>query len=359
MDILICPGRRRLLGAAGAFGALALAGCTDAQVARPAGATGSGQRFGGLTMGSSYTVRLANTAFDAAGLDRLQADVQGALDAVDRRMSLYRPDSELVRFNGHPAHQPLALSPELLSVLQAGQRVAELTGGAFDVTVAPLVLAWGFGPEPRQGLPGAPLLQQRRAATGHRHLQIDAAGGLATKRLPGLQADLGGIAKGYGVDQVAQLLQAQGLADFMVEVGGEVRTAGRNARGRPWQIGIEEPDAAPPRARLVVPLSGQAMATSGDYRIYFEEGRRRYSHEIDPASGEPIVHGLASVTVVAADCMQADALATALIVMGPQAGLALARQQGIPAHFIVRRADGRLTDHATEAFTALRAAATA
>lgn len=354
MDTLLCHGRRRLLGAAGAFGALALAGCTESRPPPPAAT--SGQRFSGQTMGGSYTVRLAGAALSPARLDRLQADVQDALDAVDQRMSLYRPDSELMRFNRHAASTPLALSPELMTVLHAGQQVAELSGGAFDVTVAPLVLAWGFGSEARHGLPDAAVLQQRRANTGHRHLELDAARGLATKHLPGLQADLGGIAKGYGVDRAAAVLQAQGCAHYMVEVGGELRTAGRNAQGRPWQIGIEEPDAVPQRARLVVPLSGAAMATSGDYRIYFEEGHRRYSHEIDPKSGEPIAHGLASVTVVAADCMQADALATALIVMGPGAGLVLARQQGIAAHFIVRQPGGGLVDIATEAFAVLRGA---
>ena len=359
MDTLLCPGRRRLLGAAGAFGALALAGCTDTRTASTPATPHAGQRFSGQTMGSSYTVRLAGAALAPARLERVQADVQGALDAVDQRMSLYRPDSELMRFNRHEAGTPLALSPELMTVLQAGQRVAALTDGAFDMTVAPLVLAWGFGPEPRRGLPDAQVLRQGRTATGHRHLRLDPSSGLATKLRPGLQADLGGIAKGHGVDRAVQVLQAEGVTDFMVEVGGEVRTAGHNTHGRPWQIGIEEPDAVPQRARLVVPLTGLAMATSGDYRIYFEQGQRRYSHEIDPASGEPIAHGLASVTVVAADCMQADALATALIVMGPQAGLALARQQAIAAHFIVRGADGRLTDHATEAFTALRSAAAA
>lgn len=306
-------------------------------------------------MGSSYTVRLTGAALSPARLAHLQADVQGALEAVDHRMSLYRPDAELMQFNRHAATTPMALSAELMTVLQAGQRVAALTEGAFDMSVAPLVLAWGFGPEARRGIPDAQLLAQRRATTGHHHLLLDPARGLAAKRLPGLQLDLGGIAKGHGVDRAAQVLQAQGVADYMVEVGGEVRTAGRNAQGRPWQIGIEEPDAVPQRARLVVPLSGLSMATSGDYRNYFEEGSRRYSHGIDPKSGEPVEHGLASVTVVAQDCMQADALATGLIVMGPQAGLALARQQGIAAHFIVRGRDGRFVDQATDAFTALLA----
>jgi thiamine biosynthesis lipoprotein len=355
MDTLLITGRRRLLGAAGAFGTLALAGCTDTRSASTRAALGVGQRFSGQTMGSGYTVRLAGPSLARSRLENLQADVQGALDAVDRRMSLYRADSELMHLNRHPANEPLLLSAELMTVLQAGQRVASLTDGAFDLTVAPLVLAWGFGPETRHGLPDAETLRQRRAVTGHRRLRLAAAEGLATKLQPGLQADLGGIAKGYGVDRAAQVLEARGIEHYMVEVGGEVRTAGHNAQGRPWQIGIEEPDAVPQRARLIVPLSGLAMATSGDYRNYFEEGHRRYSHAIDPQRGEPIAHGLTSVTVVASECMQADALATALIVLGPERGLALARQQHIAAHFIVRGADGRLVDHATDAFAALRA----
>ena len=354
MDTLLTLRRRHLLGLAGAMGTLALAGCHDT---RGAGTSAAGaQRFSGQTMGSSYTVRLAGASLSQARLERLQADVQSALDAVDQRMSLYRADSELVRFNQAAAGQPLPLSQPLLQVLHAGQKVAALSGGAFDMTVAPLVMAWGFGPEAGgagPAVPSAAQLQAGRRVLGHGALQLDVPQARATKHVAGLQADLGGIAKGYGVDMAAQALLAQGVQHFMLEVGGEVRTAGRNAQGRPWQIGIEEPDAVPQRARLVVPLSGQAMATSGDYRIYFEQGGRRYSHEIDPRSGAPIQHGLASVTVVAGDCMHADALATALIVLGPQRGLALAQQERLAAHFILRGADGRLHDQSSDAFAAL------
>jgi thiamine biosynthesis lipoprotein len=355
MDTLLTLRRRHLLGLAGAMGTLALAGCHDTRSAgapaRPA------QGFSGQTMGSSYTVRLAGAALSQAGLQSLQADVQSALDAVDQRMSLYRAGSELVRFNQAAAGQPLPLSQPLLQVLQAAQQVSTLSGGAFDVTVAPLVMAWGFGPEAPPGgpaVPSAAQLQAGRRVLGHHALQLDVPQARAIKHVAGLQADLGGIAKGYGVDMAAQVLQAQGVQRFMLEVGGEVRTAGLNAQGRPWQIGIEEPDAVPQRARLVVPLSGQAMATSGDYRIYFEHAGRRYSHEIDPRSGEPVAHGLASVTVLARDCMQADALATALFVLGPDAGLALAQREHLAAHFILRAPDGRLQDRSTDAFAALR-----
>lgn len=351
MDALLSPCRRRLLGAFGGLGALALAGCGE-RGHSPA-AAGAPLRFAGETMGTSYVVKLAGAALPAARLERLAADVRDALDGVNRGMSLYRPESELMRLNRQPEAAPLALSKDLYEVLAAGQRVAELSQGAFDVSVAPLVDAWGFGPAKRREVPAAGDVQARRAAVDYRSLRLDPQHRTATKAHAGLQADLGGIAKGYGVDRAARAIEASGVEDYMVEVGGEVRTRGRNAAGQPWQIGIEEPDAVPQRARAVVSLSGRAMATSGDYRIYFEQGGRRYSHEIDPRTAAPIAHGLASVTVVADDCMTADALATALIVLGPQAGWALAQRQGLAAYFIVRDADGRLQDRASEAFAAL------
>jgi thiamine biosynthesis lipoprotein len=355
MDTLLSPCRRRLLGVFGGLGTLALAGCGERSLA-PRGA-GAPAQFGGETMGTTYLVKLAGAAPSAARLERLASDVQSALDGVDRGMSLYRPGSELVRLNRHPEAVPLALSVELYEVLAAGQRVAELSQGAFDVSVAPLVDAWGFGPQKRRELPAAGEVQARRAAVDYRSLRLDPQHRTATKAHGGLQADLGGIAKGYGVDRAARAIEAAGIGDYMIEVGGEVRTLGRNAAGQPWQIGIEEPDAVPQRARRVVPLAGRAMATSGDYRIYFEHGGRRYSHEIDPRTAAPIAHGLASVTVVADDCMAADALATALIVLGPEAGWAMAQRQRLAAYFIVRDAGGVLHDRATEAFDALALAA--
>lgn len=355
MDMLLSPCRRRLLGAFGGLGTLALAGCGERGHAPLA--AGAPAQFGGETMGTGYVVKLAGAAHSAARLERLAADVQAALDGVNRGMSLYRPQSELMRLNRQPGAVPMLLSTELYEVLAAGQQAAELSEGAFDVTVAPLVDAWGFGPQKRREVPAAGEVQARRAAVDWRSLRLDPQHRTATKAHAGLQADLGGIAKGYGVDLAARALEASGVADYMIEVGGEVRTQGSNAAGRPWQIGIEEPDAVPQRARKVVPLSGQAMATSGDYRIYFEQAGRRYSHEIDPRTAAPIAHGLASVTVVAEDCMRADALATALIVLGPQAGWALAQRQSLAAYFIVREPGGRLHDRATEAFVEMTRAA--
>jgi FAD:protein FMN transferase len=357
MDTILSPRRRRLLGAAGSIGLLGacggagLAGCSEA---------GAPPQVSGYTMGTTWRLRLVRPEPAAPRLELLHAAVQSALDEVDHRLSLYRSGSDLLRFNAHQSSTPLALSPQLHDVLSFGQHVARLTDGAFDMSVAPLVDAWGFGPSKgsasRSQPPAPELVSAGRAVLGHDGLQLLDGQRAAVKHRAGYQADLGGIAKGYGVDRAALALQALGVEDYMLEVGGEVRTLGRNGRGQPWQIGIEQPDAVPQRARLVLPLSGRAMATSGDYRQFFEHAGRRYSHEIDPARGEPIAHGLASVTVVADDCMAADALATGLIVLGPQRGMALAQREGIAAHFILRGAKGSLSDASSPAMQALRQA---
>jgi FAD:protein FMN transferase len=347
MDTLLSPRRRSVLQALGATAALA--GCGDWR----GPPTGAALEFRGPTMGTAYTVKIAAPALAETVRDDARAAVARALDDVVARMSAYLPDSELSRFNDHAATTPFPLSPDTLAVFALAERVAAETSGAFDVTVAPVVDAWGFGPSKAQRV----VADAERAAlaprVGYRMLAVDTAAGTATKARPDLRADLSGIAKGYGVDRAALALEALGITDYMIEAGGEVRARGRNAEGRPWQIGIEEPDATPQRARYVVPLAGLAMATSGDYRIYFERDGRRYSHEIDPASGRPIAHGLASVSVVAKDCAYADAMATGLIVLGPDRGFAVAERDRLAAYFVVRGPDGRLVERQTSAFAAL------
>jgi thiamine biosynthesis lipoprotein len=231
--------------------------------------------------------------------------------------------------------------------------VSAETNGAFDITVAPVVDAWGFGPGRAQRVVGEAEVAALEQRVGWQRLTLDDNAATVAKARTDLRADLSGIAKGFAVDRAAQALDALGLRDYMVEAGGEIRTRGCNADGRPWQIAIERPDAVPQQAFRIVPLTGLAMATSGDYRIYFERDGARYCHEIDPADGCPIRHGLASVSVVAANCGYADAMATALIVLGPEKGYALAAARNIAAHFIVRDGDGSLQEFATPAFAAL------
>ncbi len=347
MDTLISPRRRTLLQAMGA--AALVSGCGDWRSTAGVPAL----EFRGPTMGSSYTVKVAGAARAAAGDATIRAAAHGALEAVEGAMSAYRAESELSRFNAHASGAPYPLSADTYAVFALAQAVSATTGGAFDITVAPVVDAWGFGPGRHERIVTAAETEALEARVGWRMLTLDAQARTVAKGRPDLRADLSGIAKGYGVDKAALALEAVGVDDYMVEAGGEIRTRGCNAEGRPWQIAIERPDAVPQRAHFIVPLSGQSMATSGDYRIYFERQGQRYCHEIDPRTGAPIRNGLASVSVVAADCAYADAMATALIVLGAERGHALAEARGLAAYFIVREPGGGFGERQTSAFAAL------
>jgi thiamine biosynthesis lipoprotein len=306
--------------------------------------------FRGPAMGSTYTLKIAGATPVAPAAAHDAA--HDALQAVERLMSTYLADSEVARLNRAPAGAPVALSADTFAVLALAAEIARDTDGAFDVTVAPVVDAWGFGPSRGRRVVGDDERRALLARVGRDKLALDAGRRTAVKARADVAADLSAIAKGYGVDQAARALDALGVANYMVEAGGEVRTRGRNAEGAPWQIAVEAPDAVPQRPWLVVPLADRSLATSGDYRIFFEQDGQRYCHEIDPAAGEPIGSGVASVSVVDADCARADALATALMVMGETRGAAFATERGIAAYFIVR--DGsRLRAHATPAFAAL------
>ena len=350
MHTLLSPRRRTLLKVLGAA-TLASAGCTDPR-------SGPGVRprefaFGGPTMGTHYTTKIAAPRLTPTAQAAAREAVRLALETVNLRMSTYLPDSELTRLNRHAGDAPFALSPDTLAVLDLAQRVSERSGGAFDVTVGPVVDAWGFGPSKLNQVPPDEALRALGAQIGYQMLTVDARAGSVTKARPDVRADLSAIAKGFAVDQAARALEALGFGDYLIEAGGEVRTRGLNAHDEPWRIGIERPDAAPPQVHCVVPLSGMSMATSGDYRIYFEQAGRRYSHEIDPRTGAPIRHGLASATVVAPECGFADAMATALIVLGPERGLALAEREALAAYFIVRERDGEFSERQSSAFAAL------
>lgn len=347
MDALLSPRRRTVLQALAAAALVTACGDRRGAVAVPM------VEFRGPTMGTSFTTKIAGSGWSERVAAASREAVVGALDAVVAKMSTYLPDSELSRFNRHAARTPFATSADMLAVFALAQDVSAASGGAFDITVAPVVDAWGFGPDKTHRVLADAEIAALEKRIGWRMLEVNAEAGTIAKVEPGVRADLSGIAKGFGVDHAALALETLGIADYMIEAGGEVRTRGHNAEGRPWQIAIERPDAMPPRAHLIVPLSGGSMATSGDYRIYFEHDGQRYCHEIDPRTGAPIRHGLASVSVVASECGFADAMATALIVLGPEEGYALAAAQGIAAHFITRAPDGSFVDRSTPAFAAL------
>jgi thiamine biosynthesis lipoprotein len=341
--------RRGLLTAGGGALALAAAGTwLGTRGARPTGL----HVFQGPTMASSYTVKLNAPGLDAGGVAEAHAAVESELGHLVARMSSFEPGSELSRFNRHASERPVAVSPELAQVLTAARSVSEASDGQFDVTIAPVVDAWGFGPRGMRGRPATDDLARAREAVNWRALELDAARGTLAKGHPRLAIDLSGIAQGHGADRVAQALERLGFTDYLVDICGEMRARGLNGHRQPWRVGIERPDTPTRTAHRIVALDRGALATSGDYRIYFEQDGKRYSHEIDPRTGAPARHALASVSVVAADAASADAWATALFVAGPQAGYELAVAQGLAAYFIERRA-GDLAERLTPAFAAL------
>ncbi|MEN3951626.1 FAD:protein FMN transferase [Iodidimonas sp. SYSU 1G8] len=290
----------------------------------------------GLTMGTSWTVRIV--ASDAAPIDRLGAGIQRQLDRVVDQMSTWEPGSALSRFNA-TVGEWRTLPFELFTVLDHALALAEESGGAYDPTTGPLVNLWGFGPEgSRRDPPDRQAILTTRARIGWNRIELDRATGRA-RQPGGCYVDLSGIAKGYAVDLVGDWLREQGISDFLVEVGGELLGAGVKPNGQPWWVALEAPPGAGAIPESLVALHGLSAATSGDYRKFFESDGLRFSHTLDPRTGHPVANGLASVTVLHPRCMLADAMATALTVMGPREGFDFARARGIAARFLVRTAD--------------------
>ncbi|CAM4318130.1 FAD:protein FMN transferase [Vibrio agarivorans] len=292
----------------------------------------------GPTMGTSYNIKYISQE----GLptsEAVQQEIDRLLEEVNDQMSTYRADSELSRFNQHTSSEPFEVSPQTALVVKEAIRLNGLTQGALDVTVGPLVNLWGFGPEARRDkVPSDEKLAERKAMTGIHHLKID--GNALTKDIPELYVDLSTIAKGWGVDVLAEYLNDLGINDYMVEVGGEMRLKGVNRESIPWRIAIEKPTADERSIQEIIEPGDMAVATSGDYRNYFERNGVRYSHIIDPHTGKPINNYVVSVTVIDASSMTADGLATGLMVMGEEAGMAVAELENIPAMMIIKTEDG-------------------
>ena len=305
--------------------------------------------YRGVSMGTSWSVRLCEAVTPGrAGRVDLQQGLQQQLDLVVAQMSHWSDESDLGRFNRAAAGSWQVLPAAFCDVLGFALHVAQASGGAYDPGAGALVNLWGFGPRNRYDQAGfvppsneavARLLAQHRQQRMQFDLQLD----LPARRVRqpgGLQLDFSAVAKGYGVDRLAHYLDNQGIDHYLVEVGGELRGAGSKPDGQPWWVvleqvaGDEHVDLQPPEMMLA--LHGLSVATSGDYRRFFSRGEARFAHTIDPRSGMPINNQLASVTVVHAQCMAADAWSTALTVLGVQDGLALAEQQGLAARFLQR-----------------------
>ncbi len=297
--------------------------------------------FSGPTMGTRYTVKLVDLP---TGVDpeTIRQEIERKLDHIDALMSTYDPDSELSRLNRFADTEWFSVSHEMARVIGEAVRIGQLTGGAFDITIGPLVNLWHFGPDKDlpDRIPSPEEITRAKSNVGFHNIEVRLSPPAVRKKRPGLCIDLSGIAKGFAVDQIAEHLECRGIENYFVDVGGDLRVKGCNQRGKPWNVAIEAPLADARAIQRTVPLVHGAMATSGDYRNYFEQNDIRYSHIIDPRSGKPISHKLASVTVLDSRCMRADALATALMVLGPKAGYELALQQSLPALFLVKSGAG-------------------
>lgn len=307
----------------------------------------------GETMGTTWTARLVLP--ERTSLVRLRAiddTIRARLDLVNALMSSWDTTSEVSRLNLHSGTDPIPVSLETFEVLLAAREVGEASGGAFDVTVGPAVAAWGFGPgaEVPPPLPSERLLDSLAAFVGRRLLELDPAATTVSKKDPRVVIDLSAIAKGYGVDQVAEGLIGHGLTAFAVEVGGEVRAQGRKPDGTAWRAGVEAPVPGARRVHRTLELVDEAVATSGDYRNFYEVDGVRYAHILDPRTLRPVPRRGFSVSVVHARAMYADAWATALSVLGPVEGIAVADREGLAAVFVVEAQAGT-EDRASRAMT--------
>ncbi len=294
--------------------------------------------FSGMTMGTSYQVKIITN--DDVPTENLGEQIENRLSSLNQTFSTYIETSELMQFNQAKTGQPQAISEDMQVVMSIAQEVYGLTDGAFDPTVAPLVNLWGFGPnESNNVIPQSEQIQQALSVIGLNHLVLNKAAKKA-QREQDIKLDFSAIAKGYAVDAVADLLESSGIQHYLVEVGGELRAGGYKPNGDLWRIAIERPSLVQDDVQQVIALQDVAVATSGDYRNYFEKNGKRYSHTIDPRIGYPVDHELASVTIIEETAVKADALATAMMVMGPEDSLMLAEKYNIPVYILVKEADG-------------------
>ncbi len=295
----------------------------------------------GPTMGTTYTVKVLAPAdgIDAAALEQAIAD---ALATVNRQMSTYDPQSELSRVNRAAAGRWVPVSADTARVIDEALRIGRLTGGAFDVTIGPLVNLWNFGPgrKATDAVPSDRQIETALRQTGADQFEVRREPPAVRKSQDDLRIDLSGIAKGFAVDRLATLIEDRGIEDYMVEVGGETRTSGTNQNGAPWQIAVESPTDGARSIQQIVRPGRLGMATSGDYRNWYEVDGVRYAHILDPRSGRPVTHGLASASVLHASCATADAVATALMVLGPEQGYELAVREKLPVLLIVNTEHG-------------------
>ncbi|GAA0493963.1 MULTISPECIES: FAD:protein FMN transferase ApbE [Tatumella] len=314
---------------------LALSGCDNAT-------SSSGQNLvmEGKTMGTVWRVTVADVP--ASRRSQLQQVIQQQLDNDDQELSTWKTDSALSRFNQYTGTRPWPVSEAMADIVTMALRIGAKTGGAMDITVGPLVNLWGFGPEKMPAhTPAQQQIDQAKARTGLRHLKViqTADGQALQKDLPDLYVDLSTMGEGYATDHLARLMESQGITNYLVSVGGALLSRGHTAEGKPWRVAIQKPTDLENEAQAVVDLQGHGISTSGDYRNYYELDGQRISHIIDPATGRPIEHKLASATVIATTAGEADGWDTGLMVLGTEKAKALALKQHLAVFLITRNGD--------------------
>ena len=300
----------------------------------------------GPTMGTTYNIKYWSESEQVP--EDIQAKVDAELVHINKLMSTYDPSSELSLFNETKGTEPYVLSAETMLVMSEAIKIANLSNGYLDITVGPLVNLWGFGPQAKpEIIPSDAEITAIKTQVGFEKLTL--ADNSVIRSHPDMYVDLSTVAKGYGVDRVAEIVESFGISNYLVEIGGEMRVAGEKLNGQQWRIAIEKPVTMERAVQEVISVGNNAIATSGDYRNYYEEDGVRYSHLIDPKTGKPIQHNLVSVTVVHPSCLSADGFSTAIAVMGKEAGLQMALENNLSV-LLITRENGEFKEYTTPGF---------
>lgn len=291
----------------------------------------------GKTMGTFYRVSLAGVDKNREASLREQIDAQ--LKEDDHELSTYKEDSVLSRFNQYQGNVPQPVSAGMADAVVTSMRIGQLTGGAMDITIGPLVNLWGFGPDKQPvKMPTPEQIADARQRIGLQHLKViqQSDGQYLQKDLQGMYVDLSTVGEGYATDHLARLIEGNGISNYLVSVGGAVVSRGHNPKGNPWQVAIQKPTDKETAVQAIVDLQGMGISTSGSYRNYYELDGKRLSHIIDPATGAPITHKLVSATVIAPTALEADGWDTGLMVLGTHKALALAEKEHLAVYLITK-----------------------
>lgn len=297
-------------------------------------------KISGPTMGTSYNITLFPAEDATLDAEDLKKSIDVSLNRINQQMSTWVKDSEISLFNQSQSTDWFPVSEDFAKVVSAAQDISRRSNGAFDVTVGPLIRMWGFGKDFKNNNPDQASIDAAIQNIGYQKLEVRLSPPALRKHIPQLQINLSAIAKGYGVDAIAEHVSQQNISSYLVEIGGEIRANGVKQNGDLWRIAIEKPSSKERSIQQGILLKNTAVATSGDYRNYVERDGKRYSHTIDPSTGKPITHQLASITILHDSAMMADGLATAVMVLGEEKGRAFIAENTLKAYMITRNKEG-------------------